>query len=798
MKALGVNYKANNLQYNEGRIKMKDKQKPIQYTFFILGTLLILAALLGVGGGIEVFKASWLLGESVFAYEESVGTTFYFPIFPSIGKPRGVELMDAWMADSLGQEQDNFYLGDTIQYKSAGENTLDETSNVNLTWLVDGPCGTTEVFSDTLSLPPGAWEHTHSDVTPKCSGTLTATVQIDEAGFTSTLTTPFKVDLPSGIVLSTEQGFDRCYLPTVNQMQAWWDGSPYYVWNIYLGGIHFFCPTSELNPSWVQAVAQQGWQFILTWVGPQAPCSRFTHRFSSNPQVAYQEGITEAAVAMDAAALLGISGEKIIYYDLEAYAGADDACRYAARKFLQGWTDWLQLQGFKAGAYGSPCNSYMTDWWLNNPRLDDVWIAHWLLPAQYRPDATVWDVACMNNSYWPDHQRLRQYAGDHIETWGGVQMTIDSNVLDGEITAVTGILNASLLTPGIQSPDSQIRDMDLISTEAGWLIMGDRLLKTSDGGEHWLEITPDLGGGAILDVLFLDQVAGWLVAQQFNPGIGELVSLYRTTDGGVNWVANPLPVSAGGVAGAYLEFVDNNTGWVVIKMGTGSSFRVGQLYATRDGGTTWEERSAPMGDDVVFVDENRGWMVGGPSGNLIYYTRDGGETWHSQDLPNLPVGGVFIDQPVFETPQDGVLPVTILDQVQSRLGIYSTNDGGETWRQDRSINLSPGYQPGDTLAFSHFQGNWWAAVPAYSTLIYVQEQEQEPASLPADGIPAGVIELDFATQDFGWALVQDGRCYGDKISVGSTAGDTSPFYCSSNFQLFMTADGGLHWYEITP
>ena len=102
-------------------------------------------------------------------------------------------------------------------------------------------------------------------------------------------------------------------------------------------------------------------------------------------------------------------------------------------------------QGALGGGYGSPCNSYITDWYnYNATPPDDVWIAHWLLPAQYRPDASVWNVACMSNTYWPNHQRIRQYAGDHTETWGGVAFTIDSNVVDGETVTIPPALTSNL------------------------------------------------------------------------------------------------------------------------------------------------------------------------------------------------------------------------------------------------------------------------------------------------------------------------------------------------------------------
>ncbi|MGB9521164.1 MAG: hypothetical protein ACPL6F_00265, partial [Anaerolineales bacterium] len=51
--------------------------------------------------------------------------------------------------------------------------------------------------------------------------------------------------------------------------------------------------------------------------------------------------------------------------------------------------------------------------------------------TQYNPEATVWNVYRLSNDVWNQHQRIRQYAGGHYETWGSVKLNIDSNVLDG-------------------------------------------------------------------------------------------------------------------------------------------------------------------------------------------------------------------------------------------------------------------------------------------------------------------------------------------------------------------------------
>jgi hypothetical protein len=62
-----------------------------------------------------------------------------------------------------------------------------------------------------------------------------------------------------------------------------------------------------------------------------------------------------------------------------------------------------------------------------------VWIAEWYIVPGYRPEVTVFDVDHLPDNYWSNHQRVYQYSGDHNETWGGVTINIDSNVLDGVV-----------------------------------------------------------------------------------------------------------------------------------------------------------------------------------------------------------------------------------------------------------------------------------------------------------------------------------------------------------------------------
>jgi photosystem II stability/assembly factor-like uncharacterized protein len=255
-------------------------------------------------------------------------------------------------------------------------------------------------------------------------------------------------EVVAGYTLTVDaQGFDGCFgvaTAPLWQMQAWWESSPYRARNLYLGGAAGTnCGT--LTHDYVAQLAQQGWLFIPTWVGPQVPCSSRARKMSLDPATAYQQGIVEAHLARRRAQALGLTlpdgTGAVLYYDVEAYSGtpaAIDACRAAARAFIDGWTVTLHQHGLYAGVYGSTCSSRVSDF-AGLPHVPDfVWLASWSQPYAYDPNASVWNLPCLDNSLWTQQQRLRQYNGDHNETWGGVTLNIDSDVLAGAVTTAAG------------------------------------------------------------------------------------------------------------------------------------------------------------------------------------------------------------------------------------------------------------------------------------------------------------------------------------------------------------------------
>jgi len=247
----------------------------------------------------------------------------------------------------------------------------------------------------------------------------------------------------AGAVIGSGKAFDKCAVGTTAQMQTWFANSPFRGANIYYGGISRGCDYQpSLTPTWVQTVFAQGWRLIPTWVGPQAPCATFKNRFSYDTTVARSQGLTDATSAVNAAAALGLTAGAPLYYDLESYNAGNASCAAAVRAFINAWVERVKASGYVAGVYGTASNT-ARDWIpgvIANPP-DAVWLASWACGSgsqtcSFTP--TVWNVAPLSNSYWPDHQRLRQYWGSHNETYGGVTFTIDSNAVDGPLAAPDG------------------------------------------------------------------------------------------------------------------------------------------------------------------------------------------------------------------------------------------------------------------------------------------------------------------------------------------------------------------------
>jgi hypothetical protein len=73
-------------------------------------------------------------------------------------------------------------------------------------------------------------------------------------------------------------------------------------------------------------------------------------------------------------------------------------------------------------------------------------------------------------------------------------------------------------------------------------------------------------------------------------------------------------------------------------------------------------------------------------------------------LPLSSENRIILGLPTFSDPQNGILPAIILAPIETRLEIYTTHDGGETWAlKDTFTHLPEGFA---SVLFSTPQVGW--------------------------------------------------------------------------------------------
>ncbi|MDL4771369.1 DUF1906 domain-containing protein [Actinomadura xylanilytica] len=220
------------------------------------------------------------------------------------------------------------------------------------------------------------------------------------------------------------EGFDICAAPAVSTMKAW--RRAYGIANIYIGGAARGCAQPNLTRAWVRTVRRMGYRLIPTYVGLQAPCSKYKSRITAANAAA--EGADAAEDAVRRARALGIPRRQPLYFDIEGYDTGDDACSEAVMSFLDSWTTKLKAARYVPGVYSS-LSSGIRD--LGKARgitkPTAIWFAHW------DGDTAVYDTPDLPDEWWPPHRRIKQYRGGHKEKHGGVTLNVDSNAVDGRV-----------------------------------------------------------------------------------------------------------------------------------------------------------------------------------------------------------------------------------------------------------------------------------------------------------------------------------------------------------------------------
>ncbi|MFE2730019.1 WD40/YVTN/BNR-like repeat-containing protein [Streptomyces sp. NPDC059349] len=252
--------------------------------------------------------------------------------------------------------------------------------------------------------------------------------------------------------------------------------------------------------------------------------------------------------------------------------------------------------------------------------------------------------------------------------------------------------------------DARFRGLAAVSRDAAW-VAGAKgtVLRTSDGGAHWRNVSPP-GAGELefRDIEAFDGRHAVVLAI----GEGDASRVFRTDDGGATWTEsfrNPDPKAFYDC----LTFFDARHGLAMSDPVDGKY----RILSTRDGGRSWdvlpsegmpaaqegEAGFAASGQCLVSSGPRDVWLAtGGAARARVLHSSDRGLTWRATDAP-IPAGdparGVF--GLAFRDRTHGIAVGGDYrgDQASPRASA-TTRDGGRTWTP--SAAPVPAYRSGVT------------------------------------------------------------------------------------------------------
>lgn len=268
---------------------------------------------------------------------------------------------------------------------------------------------------------------------------------------------------------------------------------------------------------------------------------------------------------------------------------------------------------------------------------------------------------------------------------------------------------------------SNLRSVHFVEESIGYIAGDGIILKTTNGGQTWSNITPSGATSLQINSIYFPTV-----------GVGIAVTndgkIIRTVDSGLNWTittyTTPFIMNT-------VFFIDKYTGWI------GGQYS--KILKTTDGGVTWLEYSIPMqgnpnvieGSDFVpysikFADNLVGY-ASGSSGRIIK-TIDGGLSWASlYNGPSILLGSIY--------PVDSLL----LYVAGWNGNIYKSTDGGIIFNSQKSN------QP--TQFASGSNSDVWVTEPYGGKIL-----QNERATLAIKHIPTSITWTSSNELETTWPL----------------------------------------------
>lgn len=346
---------------------------------------------------------------------------------------------------------------------------------------------------------------------------------------------------------------------------------------------------------------------------------------------------------------------------------------------------------------------------------------------------------------------------------------------------------SSLGTPGLPIGGlHSLLSLHMMNASTGWSLSDHSALRTTDGGNHWKNVTPPnitLTPDSVAD--FRTASIVWIAM----PQASGTIKVLHTADGGQTWQQTTMQA----VFPRQISFIDSLHGWLLAaSRPPGGAAESVSVFRTTDGGKTWVNTATALFADatppghlpygglksgIYFLNASTGWVTGTvsvPNLAWLYATHDGGSTWNQEtfSMPSgVPSARISIISPTFFSATDGILPVIFTDFSTDKgiaTDIYVTHDGGRSWQSTAPIfvalnvhdfvDMQHGWATNGTLLYRTIDGgvHWTELSPSKSF--------------------KNISQLDFVSGEEGWA-------------ISSTASNSS--------SLLKTEDGGITWSVIS-
>ncbi len=194
--------------------------------------------------------------------------------------------------------------------------------------------------------------------------------------------------------------------------------------------------------------------------------------------------------------------------------------------------------------------------------------------------------------------------------------------------------------------------IDIIDNDTIWVTCRGGLVYSNDSGQSWSFVSVIDGQAALPTVRFYNRTYGWT---------STMGDIYKTVDGGVTW-HNVTSWQFDDVLRS-IHFVSPTDYWAIGFYGT---------YHTIDGGVIWEATYPRGGWAISFVSDSEGWAV---ADDLLLHMTDG-QTWVTQSLPRKTLS------PLAEAPY--YTDILFKDQnhgwiVGLETPVVFTPNGGRNW-----------------------------------------------------------------------------------------------------------------------